>query len=262
MRRIKLFLKGNVDLHDSLHSCKVGGQRLWNGINEALRSSHPSVNARIIHETWTRSDALLAATGFVPEVIAGRQLPLGFYPAPSQFSRAVFSTDADAIILSLQPDVASGMLRHRRDGFFFYPAEQDTWPAADRAWLKADFDSIGHLAFAASMSALGQIIDAIQQKTAAPILIYNLSPVIPGDAVHCYLGLDETLANRIRRFNLGLVELSQTKGISIVDVETLVARHGADRLKIDGVHLTAQGYRLVAQEVVRVLDDLDFLQAE
>jgi lysophospholipase L1-like esterase len=38
-----------------------------------------------------------------------------------------------------------------------------------------------------------------------------------------------------------------------------VARHGADTLKLDAVHLKPQGYSLVAREVVRVLDDLGVL---
>jgi lysophospholipase L1-like esterase len=41
-----------------------------------------------------------------------------------------------------------------------------------------------------------------------------------------------------------------------------LARHGAEALKIDPMHLTPQGYRLVAEEVVRVLDDLGVLDPE
>ena len=65
----------------------------------------------------------------------------------------------------------------------------------------------------------------------------------------------------MRRFNLGLAELSQQTGISVIDVDRIVARAGADRLKLDTVHLTAEGCRLVAEEVVRVLDDLGYLPA-
>ena len=44
-----------------------------------------------------------------------------------------------------------------------------------------------------------------------------------------------------------------------IDVDTIVARHGADALKLDAVHLKPQGYSLLAREVVRVLDDLGVL---
>ena len=72
----------------------------------------------------------------------------------------------------------------------------------------------------------------------------------------------DTFATRIRRFNLGLADLSERTGVSIIDVDSLLARAGADRLKLDALHLTAEGYRLVAEEVVRVLEDLGLLQAE
>ena len=112
------------------------------------------------------------------------------------------------------------------------------------------------------MQNLAAIVERIRQTRDVPILVYNLSPVIPGDFVHCYLGLDETYATRIRRFNLALIELSQAIGISIVDLEAIVARHGADTLKLDAMHLTAEGYRRVAEEVVRILNDLGVFDDE
>ena len=101
--RITIFAKGNLDVHDTLHSLRVGGAVVWNGINEVLRERTPAAIARVRHETWTRSDALLAADGGIPRALAGRDLALGPYPVASQFSRAVFETDADAYVLTIQP---------------------------------------------------------------------------------------------------------------------------------------------------------------
>ena len=260
MKRLTLFVKGNVDVHDSLHSCRIGGQLLWNGINDALRQSHPGITARLRHETWARSDALLASTGVVPEAIAARNLALGAYPAASQFSRAIFETTADAVVLSVQPDIATGLVRHRQDGTLFYASDYDTWSADDRQWLKSEFAATGPLDLETSMANLEAMIDEIRRSRDVPILIYNVSPIIPGEMIHCYQGLDETFSNRIRRFNLGLAGLSERTGISIIDIDTLVARHGADTMKLDAVHLTPQAYRLVAEEVVRVLEDLGILE--
>jgi len=100
------------------------------------------------------------------------------------------------------------------------------------------------------------IIARIRGRSAAAILVYNVSAVVPGESIHCHEGLDEILSTRMRRFNVALAELSQRSGISVIDVDAVVARAGADRLKVDAVHLTADGSRLVAGEVVRVLDDL------
>jgi lysophospholipase L1-like esterase len=93
-------------------------------------------------------------------------------------------------------------------------------------------------------------------------LIYNVSSVVPGDNIHSHLGIEEIFTNRIRHFNLGLIELSHQTGVSIIDVDRIVARAGPDQLKIDALHLTAGGYKLIAEEVVRVLDDYNCFQRQ
>jgi len=259
MRRLTLFVKGNVDVHDSLHSCRIGGKVVWNGINDVLRVSHPDCTARLKHETLTRTDALLLSDGTVPAALNARQLPLGSYPFSSQFSHAIFETRADAIIISVQPDIATALVRHKKDGFLFYASEADRWSAEDRQWLKSEFEPAEELDVAKSMANLTAIIEKIRERSDAPILMYNVSPLTPGEEIHCYAGLDETYSSRIRRFNLGLIELSGQTGVSIIDVDSVLARKGTDALKLDTIHLTAGGYRLVAEEVVRVLADLGVL---
>jgi hypothetical protein len=255
LKRLTLFAKGNVDVHDSLHSCRIGGEVRWNGINDVIRG-RADVLVRLRHETWTRSDAVLEATGKIPAQIAERQLSLGTYPAPSQFGTALFDTNADAVVLSILGETATGLVRHNGDGFLFYPAEAERWSSTDRDWLKSDFTRSDLLDVATSMDNFRQIIDRIRMRTDVPILIYNVSSIIPGDTVHCFQGLGEIYSTRCRRFNLGLVDLSEETGISIIDVDTIIGRAGADKLKLDAMHLTPEGYRLVAEEVVRILGDL------
>lgn len=256
MPRLTLFLKGNVDVHDSLHSCRIGGELAWNGINEVLRTHHAGWVARIRHETWTRSDALLRSEGHVPAGLSARTLPMGSYPAESQFSHAVFEAKADAIVLSIQPDISTGLVKHKSEGYLLYPSESETWSAEDRQWLKSDFERIGYLEFTDFVPNLAAVVERIRKQSEAPILIYNMSPLTPGEAIYCHQGLGEVYSTRIRRFNLGLIELSERTGVAIIDVESIVARNGGDALKLDTVHLTPQGHRLVAGEVVRVLGDL------
>ena len=255
MKRVVLFAKGNVDVHDSLHSCRIGGQVQWNGINELIRD-HAGVLIRLRHETWTRSDAILQATGSPPNEVSSRSLPLGTYPTASQYSAALFNSDADAIILSVLGETATSLHRHKEAGYLFYPANSETWTADDRKWLKDNFLRTDLLDAASSIGNISKIVEKIREHSDVPILIYNVSPIIPGETVHNFQGLDETYATRCRKFNLALTELSQETGISIVDVETVIARAGADKLKLDAMHLTPEGYRLVAQEVVRILCDL------
>jgi hypothetical protein len=259
--RLTIFAKGNVDVRDSLHSLRTGGRVLWNGINDIVRARFPAMVVRLRHETWTRSDALLKSDGTVPAEVSARELPLAPYPAAAQFSHALFETDADVVVLSLQPDVTTSLVRHRRDGYFFHPTNSESWTPADRDWLREQFIFSDALDVETSMSHLAAIFARIRRRSDAPILVYNLSSVIPGDWVHCHEGLGDIFSTRIRRFNLGLIELSKRAGISIIDVDGVVARAGADRAKLDAVHLTAEGCRLVAEEVVRVLEDLGCLSA-
>lgn len=255
-KRLVCFIKGNVDLRDSLHSCRIGGELVWNGINEVLRVRYPGWLARVKHETMSRSDAVARADGIVPETVARRKLNLGAYPAESQFSRAIFDDEADVVVLSLQPDICTAMVRHRKEGFLFYPSESSSWSADDVQWLKSEFEPLGNLSVAEAMAHLAAVIERIRQRGDPRILIYNMSPVTPGEEIHCYQGLDEIFSTRIRRFNLGLIELSEATGISIIDVDTILARKGAEALKLDTLHLAPSAYRLLAEEVVRVLADL------
>jgi hypothetical protein len=258
VRRVVLFAKGNVDVHDSLHSCRIGGEVLWNGINELVRDQ-AGVSIRLRHETWTRSDAILEATGAVPAVMAERALALGSYPVVSQFSAALVNTDADAVILSILGDTATALFRHRQAGFAFYPANAETWTAEDRRWFSEHFTRVALLSPEQSIKNISGLVESIRMHSDAPILVYNVSSIIPGEAVHNFQGIGETYATRCKRFNLELIKLSEEAGISIVDVDTIVARAGAETSKIDAMHLTPKGYKLVAQEVARILRELGVL---
>ncbi|NDP43759.1 MAG: SGNH/GDSL hydrolase family protein [Aromatoleum sp.] len=265
MRRLTIFAKGNLDVRDTLHSLRVGGKLQWNGINEIVRERFPSTLVRVRHETWTRSDALLESGGSVPADLAERAPPAlasSAHPAPTQFSIALFETDADAIVLSVQPDVATTLARHRRHGYLFHPGDWQSWSDSHRRWLRDEFAAEGLVDAGTSMHNFERIVARIRQRSAAPILVYNLSSVVPGDTVHCHAGLGETLSTRIRRFNLGIAELSQRTGISVIDVDAVVARAGAAGSKTDVFHLNAEGCRLVAEETVRVLEDLGCFAAE
>lgn len=256
MSRINIFVRGNLDVRDTLHSLRVGGVLKWNGVNEVLRQTHPGWSARIRHETGTRSDALLAANGRIPPELATLDISLAPYPLETQFAPALFEAAADVFVLSIQPELMTRLVCHKQRGYLLCPGKWQDWPAALQAWLRSEFEDVGIIDVGAALANLDAIVGRLRARTDAPILIYNLSSVVPGERVHDHQGLEDLLSTRIKRLNLGLIELSQRTGISVIDVDAIVARGGADRLKIDTLHLTSEGCRLVAEEVVRVLDDL------
>lgn len=255
MRRLTILAKGNADVRDSLHALVEDGAVTWNGINACLRERHGGSTARVIHETMTRSDAVLATPRAIPADVAD-MLPLGAFPAPAQFATRLFAPGHDVVILSIQADVMHRLARHRGDGHLLYPHDLNRWPEAARHRLTTDYAPVPPLEPEASMACLAAIVARVREVRDVPILVFNLSPVLVWERIHSYRGLDDTLGLRIRRFNLALIELSRATGIAIVDVDSALAREGAARLKRDAVTLTAAGCRVVAAEVVRVLDDL------
>ena len=256
LRRLTLFLKGNADLRDSLHSYRQSGAVTWNGLNHLLRHRRPDLSVRLRHETWARSDVTLAATAQVPPELAARNPPMGSMAAAMQFSRALFTTPVDAVLLSLQPDIVNLIFRHRAEGWLFLPGACENWLSADRAWLTEAFQPVPLLTAAASMANIERIAAACQSDRDVPVLVYNLCSAIPGIPLHCHIGWEDSLATRIRRFNLALVELSQRIGIHVIDVDAIFSYHGASRLMLDAFHFTPEGCQLVAEEVARVLEEL------
>ena len=237
----------------------MNGKLLWNGINEVVRVDFPGLTVRLRHETWTRSDALLESDGLVPAELRNCDLPLKAYSPESQFSSELFDAPADAVILSYQPDLLNNMVRHKDKGYLFFPAAIGDYSKEQKEWLFENFEPAPSLSVEQSMKNFRDIIDRRRKAHGVPILIYNMSSVVMGDTAYCYLGLDDVVSTTIKRFNLALIELSKATGIFIVDVDSIVATHGAANLKIDTLHFNATGCRLVAERVVHILSDVGCL---
>ena len=263
-RVLRIFARGNVDVRDSLLWSRVGGELQWNGVNEVLRVRHPGVVAKVRHETCARLDLLPlpgeTLTAPPPEVVA--RLPSGAHPLDRQHRTALYDGPADAVVLSIQSAVTNALVRHRRDGWLLLPDELETWDEPSRAFLRRECENAGLAPLDATLERLERLIPAIEERLGAHVLVYNLSPILPGERVHCWLGAEDSLALRARRFNLALAELSARLGFSIVDVERICACAGAERIKVDLFHLTAEGWRLVAEEVVRILEERGWFDAE
>jgi hypothetical protein len=256
-RVLRIFARGNVDVRDSLLWSKVDGQLQWNGINTVLRARHPGLVAKVRHETCARLD-LMPLPG---ETLAGppaeftARLPSGAHALDRQYLTGLYDAPADAVVLSLQSVVTNALVRHRRDGWLLLPDHLETWDQAALDLLRAECVNAGLAPFAPTMERLERLFSAIQDHTGAHLLVYNLSPPLPGERIHCWVGSEDSLGLRARRFNLALAELSARLGFSIVDVEQVCARAGLETVKVGLFHLNAAGWQLLAEEVVRILED-------
>ena len=257
--RLTIFAKGNADLRDPLHMLRMGGQTLWNGINEALRDEARDCTIRVRHETSIGFAALAAADGVIPEGLSDDPARFGPFSVQSQFSPAAFAPTNSALVLSIQPDLGVPLVRHRSLGYRLHPYNMQRWTTEQRDWMRANFTKLAPCSAAESMEGLAQVITRLRLVSEAPVLVFNFSSVTPGETMHCYQGMGDTFSQRARRFNAALVDASAELGFSIVDVDRIVAEHGARHVRIDGVHLNPIGCRLVATEVVRILDDYGLL---
>lgn len=257
-RIVRIFAKGNVDVRDSLLWSRVNGVLEWNGINDLLRARHAGVLAKIHHETCTRLDLIPlpgeASPRAVPAAVAA-WLPSGSHPIDHQQRTAMFAAPVDVVVLSLQSAATNALVRHRRDGWLLLPDEIESWDPEPRAYLERECEFAGLADIDTTMERLEQLVLAIEEQLGAQVLVYNLSPVTPGERTHCWLGAEDSLSLRVQRLNLELARLSAQLGFSIVDVDRIVACVGADRLKVDLFHLKAEGWRLLAEEVVRILEE-------
>jgi hypothetical protein len=256
VKRVRIFVKGNVDVHDSLVYSRINGRIEWNGINTVLADAHPDYVARIRHEPCARWDAVGIECGRIPDRLAARNLQLGAHSLEAQFASRLLRDEYDILALSLQADIMNPMLRHRDEGYTFFPAGSQTWSAADNAWVSAEFTPIGLSTPSASMARLASILEIVRARSQPKVLVYTMSSVVPGERLSSYRGLGDALSTRIRAFNLALIESAADLDVHVVDVDHILASAGADRVKVDVLHLTSEGYGLIAKEVVRILENI------
>lgn len=254
MRRLNVFAKGNVDVHDSLVYSRVNDKIEWNGLNVPLAERHPEWVVRARHEGCHRWDRAGIPAVPIPPDLSARKMNLGTMTLQSQFSSAFFAQPADIVALSIQGDVTNVLRRHRRDGYTF--ADTGLVSADDQRWFTEECEYLPRCTPRESMVSLVTILDAIRATSKATVLVYNMSPFAPGEKIDSYRGLEDVLSLRIRAYNLALFELANERhDFTIVDVDQIVARAGADRLKLDFMHYHREGYRLIATEVMRILED-------
>lgn len=106
---------------------------------------------------------------------------------------------------------------------------------------------------------LMSVISAIKQRAGAHILIANASTIAPGVAVHDYSKEDgEPFSLAAHRMAYMLVRVSHAEGISIVDVDTLLAGLGGAEHVQAAMRYSDRASSVVADEIVRILEDYGF----
>lgn len=260
-KRLHVFIKGNDDVRDSLLSSREGGKMVRRGLRELIRDKYlGDFNIETDHEPCGRFDLLLQQLGgstFAEDLSkAGLDIDGNFLAA--QFQSRLFEEAPDLIVFSIQSEVDHDMWRHRQKGYFFCPPPrwEQVWSPYQKEWFLEQFSTMGLIEVHQFKENFIRLIKAVKERLDAHIIVYNRSSMDPDDHTHNYHGLEETLALRIHKFNLALMEISVLEGISIIDVDRLTAefdgRGGRHALK--ALHFT------ICQEFLRVLEDIGFFE--
>lgn len=103
------------------------------------------------------------------------------------------------------------------------------------------------------------LIGLIKEKVGAHVLIASASTVDPAEKPFNYSKYDvDPLSLRAHRLSSMLVGVSHDEGISIVDVDRIIAELGADEHVESVFSYSTRACEAIAAEVVRILEDYGF----
>ncbi len=171
------------------------------------------------------------------------------------------------------PDIALSAAAERSQGFAATRAEIDagttaiTDPAVDIVVFSIAEDVRNLITSGANREesvnavreSMAAVIEAVKQANGATMLIANASTIDPGDGTFDYSGLaEEPLSLRAQRLDVLLVEMSHRHGISIIDVDRLIAEVGGGEHVAAALDYSKAACSRIAGEVVRVLEDYGF----
>lgn len=143
----------------------------------------------------------------------------------------ILSGDFGIVILSIADDVA-GLPERGED------------PIAAVESVKADL-----------VAAVG----IIKEQGGAHVLVANASTVDPDDHVYNYHGRAvDPVALRIHRLDLMLIAVSHEEGVSIIDVDRLIAELGGAGNVLAATRYSENACERIAVETVRILEDYGF----
>lgn len=264
--RLRLLLLGHEDVEDALLPVGGGGRRLAQGIADTVRASYgesctldisyrpcPSLVLLWQEAQGPADPQELQAQGVWDDALA------------AQFDSGLFAPQAepwDIVVLSIRSDLITSLWQHRQAGYWVAPPAdwRQRWTPAQQAWFEQSFEACGQLPTPQVSAALRQLIPAIKERVGAHVIVFTVSSYDPDDAVHAYAGRAETPVERIHRLNLTLIQLSTHEGISLIDVDRIIAElggaaHVPQRLVYSDEALTA-----LRHEFQRVLADIGFFE--
>ncbi|AFY35394.1 hypothetical protein [Calothrix sp. PCC 7507] len=268
---IRILVKGERDVIDSLLPATQGGRKLEKGLQDLIKEKYDrAFQIEIIYEPGGRSDLWLQQLREIPflnELHAFEQS--GRFSSKQletllteQSPTSLLAADIDIIVFSTQAEITKNLWRHRQTGYLTDIAEdsEQQWSEVEKQELQQHFSPTGLLSIEESQTNFSQLIQLLKEKTGAYIICYNCCDFDPSDRTTNYYQQEDTLSIRIQKLNLALIKLSIQEGISIIDVESVLAELGTEQHILKALEYSLAAEEAICQEFLRVVEDVGFFE--
>lgn len=266
-KRVGIYAKGSCDL-PAVFGAAPRMRKLVNGtcavflerggvsaarsdiLLQTLRPQAPEVTSRLKQE-------LALYAGYFEPTLFEESFRIPGYEYLGEFPKSV-------VFLSIAADVVRTIYRHGDSGLLIDPGgwwlNQDMSKVLSNldkvAWFQDNFEKVGKMGVEDFYANFSEVIRTLQARTKAEILVLNTLEVEPGDPTHTYQLVANPGTKRRREFNLALIEMARELDFGIVDVDRILKREGVQS-QVDFSHFPKEGFRPLADEISRILEDMD-----
>ncbi len=209
-----------------------------------------------------RTDQLLRrlAGDPVPQAVIDLGLSADF--VADQFTTPLGDPDVDVVILSAGSDLSATHWIGGTEGVIVRPPDDtsESWSAESLQALEQNFDEAPLLSAEQYFDVTRQVISKIKAISGAHLLLLGPSTLGEG-RVGTYAGIDDDHRLRAHRVNAAQIRLSMTMGVSLVDVDRVVANLGQGGQVSAPLNYSASIITGICDEIVYVLNDIGFFES-
>jgi hypothetical protein len=262
---LRIWIQPSSDILSSLFDSPSGRPESGYTLEELVRAKYgDAVRLDFVRGPAVRSDLLAqsVAGGSTPSASGrGQVCPVVKQPEADHNS-TLLDDQVDIVVLSAQPELLAVPWSVGERDHLIGPIDSrhQNGSAEPCTRLDAQITPASEISGEESKENWARFIRLVKQASGAHIIVFNCSPLDPTDQVHNYHRTDDTLSVRAQRLNFALMQLSTLEGISIIDVERLVAELGGDQHVLQPLLYSAEAYASMCGEFLRVLEDIGFFE--
>lgn len=249
---LRVFAQGERDI----------GPILTDGyLQRAVTTRHPSTTIEPVVGASGRIDQMVQrlAGGGVPDEL--REMGFDRQFLDSQFSTPAADQDVDVVILSAASDLLATHWVHRDRGWILNPPAdwRSAWPAELRIGFEEAFEESALLSAEEYFAGVRDVVLKIRDASGAHVVLFGAS-TIGEPMITTYAGHPDDHRLRAHRVNAAQIRLSMVLGVSVVDVDRVIANVGAEGEVAGPLDYNARAVNAICSEIDYVLDDIGFFE--